>query len=119
MWFAVIVDVACPPLSGVLYALIRYRYGGDFWGRTCAMWVFAGAWDVGVDLLTASWLPLAIAAANVVLGAWLYWLHRRRKNRGRRSYGYKARARIAALVAKAREVAQRRPVLSPVPGGAR
>lgn len=118
MWFTVVLDAVWPPLTGLSYALIRSRYGGDFRGRVYVMWGFAAAWEVVVDLTFAQWLPMACSATSLALAAWLYWRHRRR-DRAPRSYGYKARARIAALIAKAREALRLRPVLRPVPGGAR
>ncbi len=119
MWFNVALDAVWPPLMGLAYALIRSRYGGDFRGRVYVMWAFAAAWNIGVDLYTAQWLPMACSGANLTLAVWLYWRHRRKRDRAPRAYGFKSRARIAALAAKAREAARPRPVLRPVPQGSR
>lgn len=63
-----------------------------------------------------------IAAWFVLLTAWVIWSHhhnRRKRKRAPALFGYKARARLAAVVRKAREATKPRPVLRPVPGGAR
>ena len=119
MWFDVILDVVWPPVSGLLYALMRSRYGGDFRGRTYVMWGYAAAWDIGIGLIAALWLPVIVSAANLILAAWLYWRHGRRKDRAPRAYGAKSRALLAAIVRRAREAAKPRPVLRPVPQGIR
>ena len=67
------------------------------------------------------WWPLMASAAFFgFLFAWDWWRKgRKRKRNTLGMIGYKARAALAALVRKAREAAKPRPVLRPVPGGAR
>ncbi len=60
-------------------------------------------------------IGLALAAGAIAL--W-WWLRRKRRDPAARSFGAKSRARIAALVRKAREVAKPKPSLRPAPGGA-
>ena len=71
--------------------------------------------------ITWDWRIAVCAGASLAAGiaAWLYWRHRGRKDRTASLASAKGRAIIAALVRRAREAAQPRPVLRPVPGGAR
>ena len=111
---------------------------GMFWGGW-VLWM-SGAllnrawmrkWGAGIlVLMYALQAAAAVARGNwwgavldVVLGAvwaWFGWLERKRKRRdpAARQLGAKSRALVAALVEKAREAAQPRRVLKPVPGGA-
>lgn len=58
-------------------------------------------------------------AASVLLAiAWWLWSRRRRLRRALRSLGAKSRARLAAVVRRAREALRPRPVLRPLPGRA-
>ena len=68
-----------------------------------------------------NWHDVVWFAVLTALNAWNWWDCRRKKRRKRapRAYGAKSRALIAALTAKARAAAKPRPVLRPVPGGAR
>ena len=86
-----------------------------FWGQWCnaGFWVMASEWWPGRDHPAA-----AVGAAQLVLGAVLWWRSRRRRRRAPRAYGAKSRALVAALVRKAREAARPRRVLRPAPGGA-
>ena len=58
------------------------------------------------------------AGVSVVVAAAVWWYRRKRRDPAARQFGAKSRARLAALVEKAREAAQPRRVLKPVPGGA-
>ena len=49
---------------------------------------------------------------------WIRNNRKRRKKRAALALGAKSRARVAALVRKAREAVKPKPVLRPVPGGA-
>jgi hypothetical protein len=90
------------------------------------MWWF-GVWAVASVVISAisaaerDWGWAAFLAAAAVINAWSWWDCRRRKRRKRapRAYGAKSRALIAAIVAKARAAAKPRPVLRPIPAGAR
>ena len=95
-------------------------------------WQRARLWGSG--LITLSYVPsLAIDLArgdgrgvlmDVVFGIiwgliwWSEWRKRKRRDPAARSLGAKSRARVAALVERAREAAKPRRVLRPVPGGA-
>jgi hypothetical protein len=70
--------------------------------------------------LQSRWGSAAVNGALAAFLAWLWW-RQRRKDRKRTLglAGYKARAALAALVRKAREASKPRPVLRPIPGGAR
>ena len=64
---------------------------------------------------------LLLAGVFAVIGAWLawnWWRKRKRRDPAARSLGAKSKARLAALVARARESAKPRRVLRPVPGAA-
>jgi hypothetical protein len=83
-----------------------------------AAWAGATAllFVIGLVVPDHSWTGFDLGAAAIA--AWLLWRRRKRK-RALRELGAKSRARLAALVRKARESAKPRPVLRPVPGGAR
>lgn len=81
-------------------------------------WLTAGAVIMVVDFAAQEWLPGTLAAGNVLIGAWIWWHNRRRRDRAPRMYGAKSRALVAALVRKARQAAKPGRVLRPVPGGA-
>jgi hypothetical protein len=73
----------------------------------CAASATARLWPLlGVNLAMAAWL------------AWLLWRGRRRGKRAPRAYGAKSRARLAALVRRAREAARPRPAPRLRPDGA-
>lgn len=61
----------------------------------------------------------AICGIAALIAACEWWRKRRGRKRAPRSYGYKAKASIAALARKAREAAWPRPVPRLAPGGAR
>ena len=66
------------------------------------------------------WASCALDAAVAAFLIWDLWRrHRRQVRRALGLAGAKSRARVAALARKAREAARPRPVLRPVPGGAR
>ena len=70
--------------------------------------------------LARNWAGCAFDAAVAAFLAWDLWRrHRRQVRRALGLAGAKSRARVAALARKAREAARPRPVLRPVPGGAR
>lgn len=73
----------------------------------------------GADVVAGAWAEAIFSAAVGVWLLWHWWRGRRRRDRAPKLAGYKARAAIAALVAKVRESARPRPVLRPQPGGAR
>jgi len=77
----------------------------------------SSAWAMATaDWPVAAWMAF-VAAVNAWI-AWRYW-NRRKRKRAAALAGAKSRARVAALVRKARGAAGPRRVLRPVPGGAR
>ena len=70
------------------------------------------------NFLQRSWFFTVFFGAAAIIIALTLWRRRKRK-RALRQLGAKSRAAIAALVRRAREAAAPRPVLRPVPGGAR
>jgi len=111
-------SLAWPPVWAVCWrplirCIIRREPTGSFWGQ----WVSAAAWTVGTQAFISGW-GTAVAAVNLVFGAVMWWLSRRRRKRAPRAYGAKSRALLAAVVAKMREAAKPRPVFKPVPGRA-
>lgn len=83
--------------------------------RVTGWYGVAGNVGAAVSALAAArWLDLAGYVACAAL--WALWARRRRgKRRAAKSLGAKSRALRDALVRRAREVAQPRPVLRPVP----
>jgi hypothetical protein len=59
------------------------------------------------------------AGVMAVIGAFIWWHRRKKRRRAAALLGEKSRQLRAALVRRARQAAQPRPVLRPVPGGAR
>ena len=85
---------------------------------TC--WELMAAADVlwlAAALLEHDWPWAVLNAALLAFCLWMRNRNRRNRRRARDMYGAKSRALLAAVVRKAREAAQPRPVL--VPGGAR
>lgn len=117
MIFNFAAGLLLPPLSGVgwhwFYRIFRVR-ASVLSGWMCSA-VVGGTYSViqKEDAFAAGGgISLMIALA--------IWLWRRREGRKRapKALGYKARALVAALVQRAREAAQPRPVLKPQRGGA-
>jgi hypothetical protein len=89
------------------------------------LWYASGAvLDVVVAALAAAggvpWWLVAWMGVLAVVNAWMardYW-NRRKRKRAAALAGAKSRARIAALVARARQAARPRRALRPLPGGA-
>jgi O-antigen/teichoic acid export membrane protein len=88
---------------------LLYAAGMGLWS---AAWLMAGDWGLAA-------LYGVIAVAN----AWSWWYGRRKRRKRRkrsvRAMGAKSLALLAELCRKARESARPRPMLRPVPGGAR
>jgi membrane protein implicated in regulation of membrane protease activity len=83
-----------------------------------ALWLGTCIGGVIAAFTTVNWLALAVNVASGVVAAVLWWRRGHRRDRAPRAYGAKSRARVAALVAKAREAGCPCRVLRPVPGGA-
>ena len=82
-------------------------------------WAFGAIATTVAYVAGSEWLPAIICGANAVLAIALWWWNRRRRKRSPKLAGAKSRARLAAIVRKSREASKPRPVLRPVPGGAR
>jgi hypothetical protein len=96
---------------------IARRYGRELpaWANENLLWTIGfGTWCAQNIAGHNYWLALAYGVV-AALDAWVWWHDRRNRKRKRaaRQLGYKARALVAALVQRAREAAQPRPVLQP------
>jgi hypothetical protein len=83
--------------------------------------VYCGA-VFGYDVTQHAWgwaATQAICTASNAFWFWWWWNRPRKRKRAGALAGAKSRARIAALVRKARQAATPRPVLRPVPEGQR
>jgi hypothetical protein len=109
-WTDLVVAVAWPPFLAFFRPrprIVAYK-----------IWTLNALWAAGVFAATELWIAAGCAGVSTLIAAWLWWRHRRR-DRAPKTYGAKTKAIIAAMVRRAREAAQPRPVLRPVPGGAR
>jgi hypothetical protein len=115
--FTLVWACAWPPLWAGFWACVRRRLPVLYspylaWAITAAVCV------IGYGI-AGEFVPAAISAFHVMLALVLWWLSRRRRKRAPKLAGAKSRALLAAVVAKLRESLKPRPVLRPVPGGAR
>lgn|GEM_PF-2361773 len=105
-------------VCGVLGRLGKMERGYEYWWGLVTV---SNACACALDAADGSWPWAAWDALTVVLAA-KFW-HDERRKRKRRSaltaIGAKSKALHDALVRRAREAAQPRPVLRPLPGGAR
>ncbi len=117
--FGVIWALTWPPVYAVLWSAFACRVGSLIPRRTWfyLMWATSAGVIAVVALVAADWRTSAIAAANLAVALACWGLSRRRKRRAPRACGTKARALLAAVVAKMRETLRPRPVLRPQPGG--
>jgi hypothetical protein len=103
----------CLGLGVVAWGTLRY-------GRRLTLAdVIGDALIAAGNILAGNWVVGVAMAAWTAWMAWGLWRRRKRRKRAARELGYKARALLAELCRKARESARPRPVLRPVPGGAR
>lgn len=114
----VLLPLFLPPAAALgwaaLYRLIRLRY----W--LLPGWMTSAACVTVANLAGGYWLAAASGGLSFMVALAIWWWRRRKdRRRALRELGYKARALLAAVVRRAREAAQPRPVLRPVPGGAR
>jgi len=105
--------------AGALACQLRGRRQLGRWLTDLADWPLIGmeACYATSSALQGQWGAAVFFAAIAALAAWSRWRKRRKRDRAPRMYGYKARAALTALVRKARETAQPRPVLRPAPQG--
>lgn len=116
-----------PVLAGAILCTLAthwYRravHGGDVEAghRADGLGAVAG-FLLAAGFALAGWWALAIPSAVLAVWCvWDWWRRRRKRDRVRKLLSERGRAVIAALVKRVREVSRPRPVLSPVPGGAR
>lgn len=113
-WLLMSVSIAAfiPPL---LSFLVHWSSHGR--ANRYGFWIFAASVYTFEDVLFAfsglSWIPVCVAAGNLVLGIILWWRNRRKRKSVLGLIGNKSRALVARLVRKMRP--SRRPVLRPVP----
>lgn len=117
--FEVIWPLAWPPVYGVLWSAVAWRFGSLVPRRTWfyLMWATTAGVIAVVALVAADWRAAATGTANLAVALACWWLSRRRRKRAPRAYGAKSRALLAAVVTKMRETLKPRPVLRPQPGG--
>jgi|HubBroStandDraft_6_1064221.scaffolds.fasta_scaffold00062_101 hypothetical protein len=113
--------LAWPPVWALVFRPVLRRSG---WGPATDVtlwgwWLGAGLTVVIDGTVFGDLLMAAAGIAQVMLAAVMWWLSRRRRRRAPKLAGAKSRALLAAVVAKLRESLRPRPVLRPVPGGAR
>lgn len=111
---------AWPPVWALFWRGLTRRwpvrgFAAGFWPQ----WLAAAFWTAVTQALVPDYPAVAIAAGSAVIALAGWWLSRRRKRRSPKLAGAKSRALLAAVVAKLRESLKPRPVLRPVPGGAR
>jgi membrane protein implicated in regulation of membrane protease activity len=105
-------------VGGILQVAVWLRRAEMFWPPAvfAVACTFAAALSAATHDAAGTWINLICAVLNA-LAAWSWW-RRRKRRRAPRALGAKSRARIAAMVTRMRE-RPARPVLRPVPGGAR
>lgn len=121
MNFLVAEAAIWPPMMTLSIWLLLRRSGvlrRQDWGIPW-IWFCAAMGTLIPDLVAACWPAVAVSLPQVLLALW--WFRRRRKGRRKAAalLGAKSRALRDALVRRAREAARPRPVLRPVPQGAR
>lgn len=119
----VLTAILSPPTAAVLVALalalLRCPRSAVRQGAYRG-WFLAGGINTAGSLAARDLAGAAISAAHFAFGLWMWWRGRPRDRRNvLGAAGYKARAVLAELARKTREAATPRPVLRPVPGGAR
>jgi len=88
---------------------------GYYWFAGWTLWCVGWA---ALDLAGRRWGSVAVDVVCAALFARWWWQCRKRRKRKRATElaGYKAKAIAEKIATKQREAAQRRPVLSPIPG---
>ena len=116
MIFNVAAGLLIPPLSGIswhcLYKLVRVR------ASVIAGWMWSAVMGTIASVIEGPAAFAVGAGASFLIALAIWWWRRKDRKRAARELGYKARARLAAVVRRAREAAQPRPVLQPQRQGA-
>ena len=116
--FGVAWATVWPPVWAPSWAWAMRRLGvrppGGYWGS----WITASVTALLTQALAVNLPAALVCAGSTVFAVIMWWLSRRRKRWVPRAYGAKAKALIAAMVARMRESLKPRPRLLPVPGRA-
>jgi thiol:disulfide interchange protein len=107
--------------TGISWVICRVR-PGHWWSRWSGLGhelMGSAACAVIVLAVNHYWYGEAGAGVMAVVGAVIWWHRRKKRRRAAALLGAKSRALRDALVRRARQSARPRPVLRPVPGGAR
>lgn len=100
------------------FLYLRAPEGGDRRRQYALLAAVCAAVNAFAGLLEHNWFT--VACGTVTAAIWLaLWWRNRKSRRSPLSLGAKSRARIAAIVRKARENARPSPVRKPVLGGSR
>jgi hypothetical protein len=88
------------------------------------IWISAAVGGLAFGAIAAGftgggWAGPAGSAASLIVALAIWWWRRKKRRSVAAMLGAKSRALRDALVRRARQVARPRPVLRPVPGGAR
>lgn len=76
-------------------------------------WISSAACVTIANVIDRSWLAVGSGGLSLAVALVIWWWRRKDRKRAAKALGYKARALVAALVQRAREAAQPRPVLQP------
>ena len=114
----ILIGFLLPPVSGYAWMLAFKALGWRASGAVSG-WLSSSVSLMIISPFQHDWGMFACAAASFATALAVWWWKRKRRDRAPKMYGAKSRALVAALVRRAREAAKPRPVLRPVPGGAR
>ena len=119
MIFDLLMATAWPPLWGLVWSRFMRLAGAPQWWHLPGWWAASAGVEVAISLSAGLWLPAACAGGNLLVAAVFWWWRRKKRRSVTVLLGEKSRLLRAALVRRMRESARPRPVLRPVPGGAR
>jgi hypothetical protein len=114
-WLWLLTAIGLPPACSFGWHLLMRSSRHAFLGG----WLSCAIWGVIIGILYRDWIWAIGNALSVVAAIVARWLNRRRRDRAKAWLGAKSRALRDALVRRQREMLRPRPVLSPLPGGAR
>ena len=122
MWPDLIIGAAWPPLWGYLWACIWRLFPGgapDFARMAVRCWLVTGASCTLIWLLADVLFDAAGGGIATLAALLIWWWRRKDRKPALKSAGAKSRARLAAIVKRAKDASRgARPVLRPVHGGA-
>jgi hypothetical protein len=114
-WAIIWPPVWAPGWMWATRRLLGGRPLGGYWGS----WLTASVTTLAEQALAGDLPAALVGIASTVFAVIMWWLSRRRKRRAPKLAGAKSKALLAAIVARMRETLKPRPILRPVPGGAR